>query len=79
MKTHSLKIKAGLSSRDSKIELDGQELSGVKSISFELTAEGLTAVKLEIIGYLEVEGEFRESAILQISQAALPWFPDNAG
>jgi hypothetical protein len=72
MPTHAFKIKAGLSADDSSIELDGKELTGVTRVSLELTAGGITTLRLDIMGQVLVEGEFRESAILQVAQAALP-------
>jgi hypothetical protein len=78
MKTHTFKIKAGLASRDSKIELDGHELTDVVRVSFELSATGITTLKLDIVGAILVEGEFRESAILQVAQAAFPPGHSNA-
>jgi hypothetical protein len=69
MPTHEFKIRAGLCCHDSKIELDGVELTGVTRVSFELKANGLTTLNLDIMGQILVEGEFRESAILSIAQA----------
>ncbi len=69
MTDHTFKIKAGLSANDSTIELDGRRLSGVTRVSFELAANKLTIVKLEIMGEVLVEGEFRKSAILRMEQA----------
>jgi hypothetical protein len=72
MPAHTFKIKTGFSSSESTIELDGRELTGVTRVSFELAAGGVTTLKLDIMGEVLVEGEFRESAILQVAQAAFP-------
>jgi hypothetical protein len=68
----TFKIKAGLSARDSSVELDGREVPGVTRVSFELAADGVTTLRLDIMGEVLVEGQFRESAILQVAEAALP-------
>lgn len=69
---HTFKIKAGLTAARSKVELDGRELKGVIRVAFELSAGGMTTLKLDIVGEVMIEGEFRESAILLVDQAALP-------
>lgn len=65
---HKFKITAGPTSNDCYIEMDGAPLKGVKRVSFELAANKLTILKLEIIGFVEVEGEFQDKPLLQISQ-----------
>jgi hypothetical protein len=66
--THSFKIKTGLTTNDCSVEMDGIRLEGVCKVSFELSANDLTIVKLEIMGEILVEGEFQEMAILQVAQ-----------
>jgi hypothetical protein len=65
---HSFKIKVGVSPNDCVVEMDGKPLQGVTRVSFDLAAKKLTILKLEIMGEVLVEGEFRESAILQVAQ-----------
>ena len=69
MTTHKFEIKAPVNSMEASITLDGKPLDGVVRVSFDLNAEGPTILKLEIIGEVIVDGEFRESAILQMAQA----------
>lgn len=64
--TNRFKIEVGETSRDSKIELNGQPLQGVCRVSFDLTADSLTLLKLEIIGEVLVDGEFQDDAILLV-------------
>ena len=68
MSHHTFKIKAGIDARDSSIEIDGRPLEGVRRVVFELAAGELTTLKLEVMGEVVVDGEFRESAILSVEQ-----------
>lgn len=68
MPDHIFKLKVGVTTNDCKVELDGKELTGVTRVSFELNANSLTTIKLEIMGEILMEGEFRESAILHVEQ-----------
>lgn len=58
----SFKIVVGQNPQSSRVELNGQPLDGVRRVSFDLDAQQkhLTFLKLEIIGEIEVEGEFIE-------------------
>ncbi|MER9814301.1 hypothetical protein [Mesorhizobium sp. M0129] len=62
--TNRFKIGVGETSRDCKIELNGQPLEGVCRVSFDLTANSPTMLKLEIIGEVLADGEFQDDAIL---------------
>jgi hypothetical protein len=70
MAPHSFKIKVGETPFDAKIELDGRELTGVRRLSFELNPNDLSVLMLEIIGEIEVEGQFKDAAIVQVRQPA---------
>lgn len=71
MAEHKFRIVAGPLARNSSIEMDGAPLHGVRRVSFDLSAEGggFTVVKLEIIGEVEVDGEFHESAMIGVDTA----------
>lgn len=69
--THTFKIKIGETTGDAKVELDGQKLKSVRRVSFVLNPNDLSVVMLEIMGEIEVDGEFKESAIIQVRQPAL--------
>ena len=68
---HTFKIRAGIAPADCSIEIDGKPLMGVTKIHFDLIANNLTRLRLEIVGEIEVEGEFRDSAILKVDSSAL--------
>lgn len=64
---HVFKIKAGLRARDCLIEMDGKPITGVTRVAFDLSGKsGETTLKLEIIGEVLIDGEFRESDILTV-------------
>lgn len=64
-KVNQFKIRAALDPMASTVELNGEPLNGVVSVSFELAAKDrkATTVKLQIIGEVEVDGEFVEKPI----------------
>lgn len=68
MNTHTFKIIAPLNTNEASVLMDGKPLEGVTRVSLELSANDLTRLSLDIIGYVEVEGEFREDAILSVRQ-----------
>lgn len=72
MTTHQFRIKASLDSRESVVELDGKPLEGVVRVSFDLSANDITTLKLEIVGEVIVDGVFEETAVLSVTQAKLP-------
>jgi hypothetical protein len=57
------KITVGLTSVDSKVEMNGVEIKGVTRVHFDMTGETIGHVKLEIIGEVVVEGEYVERRI----------------
>lgn len=69
MKTHRFVIKAPVNPNEASIELDGRPLYGVVRVHFDYGVDGLTTLRLDIIGEVVVEGEFRESAIVSVRQA----------
>ena len=67
-KANTFKIKAGLDAMGSSVELNGEKISGLRRVSFDLNADAKTVLRLEIYGEVFVEGEFREDAILLVDQ-----------
>lgn len=68
MADHTFKIRVGTSTYDAKIEMDGKELTGVRRVSFELNPNDLSVLMLEVFGFIEVDGEFKDSSIVQVKQ-----------
>lgn len=61
MNLHKFHITVGAPNpRLSKVTIDGQELRGVRRVSFDLTAKGSPVLRLEIMGEVVVDGEFRD-------------------
>lgn len=67
---NKFKIHAALSPYDSWIEVDGKRLDGVVSLRLTMNADRAyaTTLHLEVMGEVEVEGEFRNSEILVLKR-----------
>jgi len=66
--SHKFRIIAGLVANGCRVEMDGVEITDVVRVSFDLAADRITVMKLEIIGEVIVEGEFQETSILKVEQ-----------
>ena len=68
---HKFKVTVPVDIRGAKVTMDGQEIEGVVSIGFKAACEGggrgsTLIVTLDIMGEVEIEGEFRPDEILKI-------------
>lgn len=70
MTTNTFTIVVGKTPADSRVDLDGVELHGVRRVSFELdaTQRDLSFIQLEIYGEAVVEGEYVERLIAASAQ-----------
>jgi hypothetical protein len=66
------RIEVGETTVDTMVTLNGEPIDGLTRVSFDLNPSSLTMVKLELIGTIEVDGEFREDAIFTGTQAQRP-------
>ena len=66
---HSFKINAPVNPQDCSVEMDGVKLDGVVSVSFSLAANKVTTLRLEIIGLVQVDGEFEDKHIVKVERA----------
>jgi hypothetical protein len=68
---HKFKIVAPLNQRAAYIEIDGKRLEGVTGIAFKAVADNKPMTLLiEVIGQVEVEGEFQPCDIITVARLA---------
>lgn len=65
---HTFKIHAPITASGTSIEIDGTPMEGVTRVEFSLSACGVTEIKLTLIGYVDISGEFREGDILRVQR-----------
>lgn len=70
MSHHTFKIHAPLNPMETKIEIDGKPLKAVRRVEFSISPDDLVEMKLTIVGFLEVDGEFREADLVKVERKA---------
>lgn len=68
---HKFKVTVPSDIRGAKVTMDGKEIEGVVSVEFKAAVESegrrsVFVVALNIMGEVEIEGEFRPDEILKI-------------
>ncbi len=68
MTLHKFVFCAPVNPYEGSVTIDGKPLDGIVRASVELRPNGPTTLKLEIIGEVIVEGEYREIEILTVAR-----------
>jgi hypothetical protein len=65
---HTFKIHAPLNSNETTVEMDGKRVEGVTRVEFSIAAKQVVEVKLTVLGYVDITGEFRESELIRVAR-----------
>lgn len=65
---HKFRIHAPMNPNEAFVEMDGERMMGVTRVQFDLSARQAVEVKLTIVGFVEITGEFDETEIIRVER-----------